>query len=169
MALYAGADPAQTPQDLGAGWLVITESSTPAAPLSGDAGRLLDNMLRALRLHQHPRVHLLALQRVDGAHLAPATSSETLPEATSDVPAAALQQVQALQSSVVLILGHVAARAVLGSSQPLGLLRATPHQLGNTPAVVTYDPAFLLRSPQSKAAAWADLCSARALLQAPKS
>ncbi len=64
---------------------------------------------------------------------------------------------------MVLVLGLPAARAVLGSREPLGRLRATAHQLPDgTPAVVTYDPAYLLRAPEAKAAAWADLCRALA-------
>src|SRR6218665_3933846 len=62
-ALYPPADPAQTPAGLGSGWPVLAESLTPAEPLGGAAGRLLDNMLRAMQLHRHPRVFLAALER----------------------------------------------------------------------------------------------------------
>ena len=55
--LYPTADPAQTPAGLGAGWLIVTEGIAAADPLGGDAGKLLDNMLRAMQLHRHPRVH----------------------------------------------------------------------------------------------------------------
>ena len=64
-----------------------------------------------------------------------------------------------------LVLGHVAARAALGRTEPLGRLRAGPHALAGCPAVVTYDPAFLLRSQDNKAAAWADLCRALAIVR----
>jgi hypothetical protein len=47
------ADPAQTPPGLGAGWLIVTEGIAAADPW-GDAGKLLDNMLRAMQLHRHP-------------------------------------------------------------------------------------------------------------------
>src|SRR6218665_2857027 len=50
-ALSPAADPAQTPAGLGSGWLIVAESLTPAEPLGGAAGRLLDNMLRAMQLH----------------------------------------------------------------------------------------------------------------------
>ena len=59
----------------------------------------------------------------------------------------------------------VAARAALGRTEPLGRLRAGPHVLAGCPAVVTYDPAFLLRSQDNKAAAWADLCRALAMVR----
>jgi DNA polymerase len=64
----------------------------------------------------------------------------------------------------VLALGLNAARAALGSSEPLGRLRASTHRLDDgTPIVVSYDPAYLLRAPETKAAAWADLCRALAM------
>lgn len=154
-ALYPGADPAQTPADLGAGWLIVTESLTPADPLGGDAGRLLDNMLRAMQLHRHPRVFLAALERA-----APGTETQG-----ADIAATLADTVATLQPAMVLVLGHVAARAALGRTEPLGRLRAGPHQLAGCPAVVTYDPAFLLRSQDNKAAAWADLCRALATVR----
>lgn len=153
-ALYPAADPAQTPAGLGRGWLIVAESMTPAEPLGGDAGRLLDNMLRAMQLHRHPRVFLAALERS-----APGT------EASADIPAALADAVAQLQPAMVLVLGHVAARAALGRTEPLGRLRAGPHVLAGCPAVVTYDPAFLLRSQDNKAAAWADLCGALAMVR----
>ncbi|RMA59421.1 DNA polymerase [Acidovorax sp. 100] len=152
--LYPTADPAQTPAGLGRGWLIVAESLTPAEPLGGDAGRLLDNMLRAMQLHRHPRVFLAALERS-----APGT------EASTDIPATLADTVARLQPAMVLVLGHVAARAALGRTEPLGRLRAGPHVLAGCPAVVTYDPAFLLRSQDNKAAAWADLCRALAMVR----
>ncbi len=155
-ALYPGADPAQTPAGLGAGWLIVTESLTPADPLGGDAGRLLDNMLRAMQLHRHPRVYLAALERA-----APGVEAQG-----GDTTAALADTVAAVAPAMVLVLGHVAARAALGRTEPLGRLRAEPHQMAGCPAVVTYDPAFLLRSQDNKAAAWADLCRALATVRA---
>ena len=153
-ALYPTADPAQTPTGLGSGWLIVAESPTPADPLGGDAGRLLDNMLRAMQLHKHSRVYFAALERPG-----PGT------EASAHIPATLADAVATLQPAMVLVLGHVAARAALGRTEPLGRLRAGPHQLAGCPAVVTYDPAFLLRSQDTKAAAWADLCHALALVR----
>ncbi|WP_041950263.1 uracil-DNA glycosylase family protein [Verminephrobacter eiseniae] len=207
-ALYPAADPAQTPAGLGSGWLIVAESLTPAEPLGGAAGRLLDNMLRAMQLHRHPRVFLAALERPgpgqpvsrhrsdvvgcaqpserSARHIAQPIPSVLASDATprcasmasadrqmigdatlasADIPAALADTVAALQPALVLVLGHVAARAALGCTEPLGRLRAGPHQLAACPAVVSYDPAFLLRSPDTKAAAWADLCRALAMVR----
>lgn len=154
--LFPTADPAQTPAALGKGWLVVAECGTPTDPLGGsDAGRLLCNMLRAMELHRHPRVFLAALERTG-----PGASAHD-----DDVPARLAEMVGALQPDLVLVLGHPAARAALASTEPLGRLRAGLHAVAGRPAVVTYDPAFLLRSQESKAAAWADLCRALAVVR----
>ena len=153
-ALYPAADPAQVPTDLGGAWLIVAESAHPEAPLSGDAGRLLDNMLRAMQLHRHPRVYLAALAR-----------SSPQAQASDDIPSRLADTVATLQPAVVLLLGHVAARMALGRTEPLGHLRVGPHTVAGCPAVVTYDPAFLLRSQDAKAAAWVDLCRALAIVR----
>lgn len=161
VALYPQADPAKTPTALGAGWLIVTEGISASDPLAGDAGKLLDNMLRAMQLHLHPRVYLAALARPTPGMRAP----EGEAPATTDVAGALEHAVHTLQPTMVLVLGHVAARAVLGRTEPLGRLRAAPHTVAGRHAVVTYDPAFLLRSQDAKAATWADLCRALALVR----
>lgn len=155
-ALYPTADPAQTPAGRGAGWLVVAESLSPTEPLAGEAGRLLDNMLRAMQLHRHPRVFLAALERPQAGNATDAL----------EIAPALNEMVATLRPTVVLVLGHVAARAALGRTEPLGRLRAELHQLAGCPAIVTYDPAFLLRSQGYKGAAWADLCRALSLAHA---
>lgn len=151
-ATHASAAPTPGPGADASTWLIVTEGQEGADPLAGDAGLLLHNMLRALRLHQHPRVFLstVALQAPDAPAAPP--SAQALSAAIAHV-----------QPSVVLVMGRLAARAALGRSDPLGRLRAQPHSVAGVPAIVTYDAPYLLRAPQAKAAAWADLCRARAL------
>ena len=159
--LYADAPP-------GAGgprWLVLAETPIAALqasgfhPFDGEAGKLLDNMLRAMQLHRHPRVFLAALQRA-------APGGQDGSGSDDDMAGQLAEAVATLQPAMVLVLGHVAARAALASTEPLGRMRAGPHTLAGCPAVVTYDPAFLLRSQDNKAAAWADLCRALATVRA---
>ena len=156
LRLYPEADPSKTPPGLGQGWLIVTDSVPAQDPLASDAGRLLDNLLRAMQLHKHPQVHLVVLER------------DPAPDHPSEPGAVASQLdrlARELRPSMVLLLGHVAARAALGGNEPLGRLRAVPHRLGDCPARVSYDPAFLLRSQTSKAATWADCCQALALVR----
>ncbi len=144
VAPYAGAGAPQ-----GGGWLVLLECAHPDDPLAGDAGRLLDNMLRAMGLHHQPQTQVAALLAAQ-----PGTAAGT----------SLAQALQALRPRAVLLLGLGAARAVLGgASLPLARLRASPHLLADgTPASVSHDPAYLLRAPHAKADAWLDLCRALA-------
>lgn len=150
-ALYPGANPQDTPPALGACWLIVAESAPGADPFAGDAGRLLGNMLRALHLHRHPRAYLCALSAPTNA------GTDAEPAA---VLAAALAE---LKPTVLLLMGRAAARVVLGRTEPLGRLRGAPHAVDGVPAIVTYDAPYLLRAPDAKPAAWADLCLARSL------
>ncbi len=159
VAAYPQADPAATPSALGSGWLVVLESATPGQPLQGDAGKLLDNMLRAMQLHRHPRTWIATLGRSGAAAPGAAEPAGGVADALAE-----------LRPAMVLVLGLGAARAVLGSREPLGRLRAGMQSLEGpggmrVPAVVSYDPAYLLRAPEAKAAAWADLCRALALVR----
>ncbi len=151
-ALYPDADPQHTPAALGAGWLLVAEGAADGDPFTGESGRLLGNMLRALQLHRHPRVFLCTLSAPHGPAADAPPAAGTLAEALASV-----------QPSVLLLMGRAAAHLALGRSDPLGPLRAQPHTVAGVPAVVTYDAPYLLRAPGAKPAAWADLCLARAL------
>jgi DNA polymerase len=154
-ALYAEAAHAE-----GARWLVLAE--TPAAalqresfnPFEGDAGKLLDNMLRAARLHKAGMVLLAPMVR----HAA-SVAGAGLPEALPALVASA-------QPDVVLVMGRLAAQALLQSSEPFGRLRGQVHTLQGAQTVVTYDATYLLRNPSDKAKAWDDLCLAISLVAA---
>jgi DNA polymerase len=73
------------------------------------------------------------------------------------------RQIALLQPKVILALGRLAAQTLLqdslgdAASQPLGKLRGQAHQVSGRPLVVSYHPAYLLRSPSDKGKAWADL------------
>ncbi len=167
--LYANAAP---PAGAAAGprWLLLGE--TPAAslrrpafdPFEGDAGKLLGNMLRAAGLHKSGQpgeagaVLLAPLARLAAGGVSPAA----LPAELAAELAALIAQTH---PDVLLVMGRLAAQAVLQSSEPLGKLRGQVHTLHGVKTVVTYDAAVLLRSPQDKAKAWEDLCLAMELAQ----
>lgn len=163
--LYGNA----TPPDAGVAgprWLLLGE--TPAAslrkpafaPFDGDAGKLLGNMLRAAGLHKSGQpgeagpVLLAPLARLAAGGVSPAA-----------LPAELASLIAQTRPDVILVLGRLAAQAVLQSSEPLGKLRGQVHLLHGVKTVVTYDAAVLLRSPQDKAKAWEDLCLAMELAQ----
>jgi DNA polymerase len=69
-----------------------------------------------------------------------------------------------VQPKVILAVGRIAAQLLLNTDTPVGRLRGAKHFLKETPLVVTYHPAYLLRSPSQKRKAWEDLCLARQFL-----
>ena len=155
-------------------WLLLLEpplNPLPAAPaqkpapgsaetgLQGEAAQLLDNMLRALGLQDNGQVFSAALCKAQ-----PAAEPGLADDA--DLPAQLRLRLAQVQPDCVLVLGLASARAVLGRQDALGRLRAQVHAIGGVPVVVTYDPNYLLRAPQAKAGAWADLCRAQALVTA---
>jgi DNA polymerase len=86
-------------------------------------------------------------------------------EAASCTPYLA-QQMALVKPRAILAVGRIAAQWLLQSDVPIGRLRGRVFQYGEagTPLVVTYHPAYLLRSPGEKAKAWTDLCMVRDLL-----
>ncbi|MBB3180611.1 uracil-DNA glycosylase family protein [Variovorax sp. Sphag1AA] len=144
------------------GWLVVADmppelDGRHGEPFASDAGRLLDNMLRALQLHSGATpVHLVRTHRgvASGQPDSPRPLGETFAES-----------VDALAPRLVLAMGPLAAQSLLQSGDPLGKLRgrALPVALlpgSDVPVVATYHPAYLLRNPADKGRAWADLCLA---------
>ncbi|WP_295854518.1 uracil-DNA glycosylase family protein [uncultured Xylophilus sp.] len=134
-------------------WLVLAEGIGDSLR-HGDAGRLLDAMLRAARLPQRVRLQGALVRRApDGS-------------ADGTAPADALDVAVARERpAMVLAMGRLAAQAVLASGEPLGRLRGRVHDRAGVPVVATYDACYLLRAQADKARAWEDLC--RALDAAP--
>jgi uracil-DNA glycosylase len=171
--LYARLDEDGIAPPAQGGWLVVADmppeaDGHPGEPFAGEAGRLLDNMLRALRLHEAPAaVHLMRVHRGAGGAaggvggMAGQGGEPGSPDEPFATPAGELAP------RVVLAMGPLAAQALLRSGEPLGRLRgravplASAHAaLDGVSVVATYHPAYLLRNPADKARAWADLCLA---------
>jgi DNA polymerase len=70
------------------------------------------------------------------------------------------RQIELIQPKLIVALGKVASNALLGKDATIASLRGTLHDYHSIPLIVTYHPAYLLRSPTEKAKAWQDLCLA---------
>ena len=170
LRLYTVLDEDGIASPPGGGWLVVADMPPEAdgrhgEPFAGEAGRLLDNMLRALQLHDgRAPVHLMRTHRAAAPGTAPVAGRAAASPADTDFAALAA----ALAPRIVLALGPLAAQSLLQSTEPLGRLRgrAEPLRLApggpldGVPVVASYPPAYLLRNPADKARAWADLCLA---------
>jgi uracil-DNA glycosylase len=129
-------------------------------PFVGRAGQLLNAMLRAIGLPRS-EVYIANILKCR-----PPNNRDPEPgEAASCTPYLS-QQIELVQPRVLLAVGRVSAQWLLQTDTPIGRLRGRVLDYGprSTPLVVTYHPAYLLRTPLAKASAWTDLCLVKELL-----
>ena len=143
-----------------ADWMVIgeapgAEEDRQGEPFVGRAGQLLNNMLKAIGL-QRETVFIANMLKCR-----PPGNRDPRPEEIANCADYLQRQVALVQPKVILAVGRISAQNLLQSSEPLGRLRGKVHRYGDIPLVVTYHPAYLLRTPGDKAKAWADLRFAR--------
>jgi DNA polymerase len=154
-------------------WLVLgdapgEEESALGQPFAGEAGRLLDNMLKAVGLS---RAGEGAAEGVAGAYVMHATQCPT-PDARNPSPdelsacvAYVSRKVALVKPRVILVMGRFAMQSLLQTTDPLGKMRGQVHRYQGVPVVVTYPPAYLLRNQADKGKAWEDLCLALKVVQ----
>ena len=146
-------------------WLVIgeapgAEEDRRGEPFVGVAGQLLDAMLKAIGLDRHDNVYIANLLKSR-----PPGNRDPKPEEVAACMPFLERQIELLQPKIILAVGRIAAQNLLGTDSPLGRLRGAVHRFGATPLVVTYHPAYLLRTPSDKRKAWEDLKFARGVYQ----
>jgi uracil-DNA glycosylase family 4 len=149
--------------DPAADWMIIgeapgAEEDRRGEPFVGRAGQLLNEMLLAVGL---PR------ERVFIANILKCRPPGNRDPQAEEIAACAdhlRRQVSAVRPRLILAVGRIAAQSLLESTAPVGRLRGRVHEYGPDaiPLVVTYHPAYLLRSPGQKRKSWEDLCLARA-------
>jgi DNA polymerase len=136
------------------------EEDRQGEPFVGRAGQLLNSMLRAFG---RPResvyiANVLKCRPPGNRDPSPAEVASCLPYLQ--------QQIELVAPRLILVVGRIAAQTLLATDTPIGRLRGHVHRFGarGTPLIVTYHPAYLLRSPTEKRRAWGDLKAARAEL-----
>jgi DNA polymerase len=148
--------------DIHADWLVVgeapgAEEDREGEPFVGRAGQLLNSMLRAIGLARET-VYIANVLKCRPPHNRDPQAAETqecLPYLE--------RQIELLQPKIMLAVGRIAAQNLLQTDAPLARLRQKVHRFGaaRVPLVVTYHPAYLLRTPAEKRRAWEDLKFAR--------
>ncbi len=143
-----------------ASWMVIGEApgeqeDLKGEPFVGRAGQLLNEMLRAVGLARES-VYIANILKCR-----PPQNRDPQPNEAAACEAFLLRQLALIQPRIILALGRVAAQNLLKTDTPIGKLRGSVHRYGGVPLVVTYHPAYLLRSPLEKRKAWDDLLLAR--------
>jgi len=148
-----------------ADWLVIgeapgAEEDRRGEPFVGAAGQLLDAMLRAIGLDRASNVYIANILKSR-----PPGNRDPRPEEVAACLPYLVRQIALVRPKIMLAVGRIAAQNLLATDAPLGRLRGQVHRFGDTPLVVTYHPAYLLRTPSDKRKAWEDLKFARSVYQ----
>jgi DNA polymerase len=145
-----------------ADWLVIgeapgAEEDRQGEPFVGRAGQLLNAMLLAIGL---PRESVFIANILK---CRPPGNRDPRPDEVAKCLPYLSQQIALLKPRMILVVGRIAAQTLLATDAPLARLRGKLHRFGgaDTPLVVTYHPAYLLRTPADKRKAWEDLKFAR--------
>ena len=146
--------------DEAADWLFIgegpgAEEDARGEPFVGQAGRLLDNMLAAIALNRGEDVYIANIVKCR-----PPGNRAPEPGETGACAGFLRRQIALLRPRLLIALGKTAANNLLKNEASIASLRGRVHECGGIPLIVTYHPAYLLRTLGDKAKAWEDLCFA---------
>lgn len=141
-----------------ADWLIIGEApgadeDRQGEPFVGRAGQLLTEMLRAIGL-QREQVYIANILKCR-----PPDNRDPRPEEIQQCSGYLRSQISLIKPRIILVVGRIAAQSLLKTDTPIGKMRGHRYEFEDStiPVVVTYHPAYLLRSPQEKKKSWNDL------------
>lgn len=139
-------------------WLLIGEApgadeDRQGEPFVGRAGQLLTEMLRAAGL-ERDEVYITNILKCR-----PPNNRDPQPDEVASCRGYLERQIELIKPRLILAVGRIAAQNLLQTDTPVGRLRGRVHHYGTAgiPLVVTYHPAYLLRSPLEKRKSWDDL------------
>ncbi|OWT68270.1 uracil-DNA glycosylase [Achromobacter sp. HZ28] len=142
-------------------WMVVGEApgeqeDRQGLPFVGRSGQLLDAMLASVGMTRQDDVFIANVIKCR-----PPGNRNPKPEEIAACSPYLLRQIALLKPERILVLGRFAAQTLLGTDAAVGSLRGRVHTLRTDgreiPVVVSYHPAYLLRSPNEKARSWKDL------------
>jgi uracil-DNA glycosylase len=151
--------------DENADWMFVGEG--PGAdedalgdPFVGQAGKLLDNMLAAIDLKRGQNVYIANVVKCR-----PPGNRNPQPQEVAACEPYLKRQIELIQPRLIIALGRIAAQNLLGREASISSVRGRVLDCHGTPLIVTYHPAYLLRTLADKAKAWEDLCFAVQTMQ----
>ena len=144
-----------------ADWLLVgeapgAEEDARGEPFVGQAGKLLDAMLAGIGLQRGDDVYIANVLKCRP----PGNRNPEPPEVARCSPFLR-RQVELIRPRLILAMGRFACQTLLDTDDSISSLRGRLHRYQGVPLIVTYHPAYLLRSLTDKAKAWEDLCFAR--------
>lgn len=146
--------------DRNADWMIIGEApgeqeDLQGEPFVGRAGLLLNEMLRAIGL-QRQQVFIANILKCR-----PPKNRDPQADEAAACEAFLKRQLELVKPKIILATGRIAAQNLLKTTTPIGKLRGIIHDYQGIALVITYHPAYLLRSPLEKRQAFNDLRLAR--------
>ncbi|WP_109478605.1 uracil-DNA glycosylase [Paraburkholderia sp. C35] len=147
--------------DREADWMLMVEApgeneDKQGEPFVGQAGKLLDNMLHSLELARDTNVYIANVIKCR-----PPGNRNPEPDEVARCEPYLQRQVALVKPKLIVALGRFAAQSLLKTEASISSLRGRVHEYEGVPVIVTYHPAYLLRSLGDKAKSWQDLCLAR--------
>ncbi len=144
-----------------AGWLLVgeapgAEEDQKGEPFVGQAGRLLDAMLAAIDLARGTNVYIANVLKCR-----PQANRNPEPSEVAQCAPHLQRQIELIKPRLILAMGRFAVQTLLGTEASIASLRGRLHSHHGVPLIVTYHPAYLLRTLPDKAKAWQDLVFAR--------
>ena len=143
-----------------ADWMIVgeapgAEEDIQGEPFVGQAGRLLDEMLFAIDLERGKGVYIANVLKCR-----PTGNRNPEPMEVAQCSPHLLRQLDLVKPKLILAMGRFAAQTLLNTDASIASLRGKVHTYRGLPLIVTYHPAYLLRTPLDKAKSWEDLCLA---------
>jgi uracil-DNA glycosylase family 4 len=120
-------------------------------PFVGRGGQLLNNMIQAMGLKRE-QVYIANIVKCR-----PPANRTPEPDEAHTCSPFLFQQIDVVRPQIIVALGQTAVTYLTGEKRSLAAWRGVVHPLRGTKLIVTYHPAFLLRDPNQKKHAWADL------------
>lgn len=136
------------------------EEDVSGEPFVGRAGRLLNQMLAAIGIGRES-VYIANIVKCR-----PPGNRDPQVQEVAACSQYLKAQIRLVAPELIVTVGRVAAQQLLKSTAPIGRMRGRLYELEEerVPVVVTYHPAYLLRSPDQKVKVWNDLKTVHRLL-----
>jgi uracil-DNA glycosylase len=140
-----------------ADWLLVgeapgAEEDERGEPFVGQAGRLLDAMLASISLSRSANVYIANVLKCR-----PPGNRNPEPAEVAKCSPHLQRQIELTQPRLILAMGRFAVQSLLQTDASIASLRGKLHAYHGVPLIVTYHPAYLLRTLPDKAKAWQDL------------
>ncbi len=130
-------------------------------PFVGRAGQLLDKMLAAIGLDRARDVYITNI-----LPYRPPQNRDPKPEEVAMMMPFVRRHIALAAPDVLICMGNHSCQAILGK-RGITKLRGQWDQALDKPVLPMLHPAYLLRQPQAKRSAWADLLELKAWLESP--